>query len=93
MIAIAFIPNPENKPDINHIDGNKVNNAISNLEWITESENQLLAIKLGLRKNFKNGYTDPTIYHLLNKKTNKYFKGLISEFRKTHEIKAVLFTK
>ena len=35
VIALTFIPNPENKPEVNHIDGNKQNNAASNLEWVT----------------------------------------------------------
>ncbi|MGH1111211.1 MULTISPECIES: HNH endonuclease [Bacillus cereus group] len=39
LLALAFIPNPENKPSINHIDGNKGNNTLSNLEWATQSEN------------------------------------------------------
>ena len=39
LIASAFIPNPLNKPQINHIDGNVKNNSISNLEWCTASEN------------------------------------------------------
>ena len=49
LVAEAFIPNPEGKPEVNHIDGNRQNNDISNLEWVTSGENSLHASKTGLR--------------------------------------------
>ena len=49
LVAEAFIPNPEGKPEVNHIDGNRQNNHISNLEWVTSGENSLHASKTGLR--------------------------------------------
>lgn len=41
LVAQHFIDNPDVKPEVNHIDGNKTNNAASNLEWVTSSENKL----------------------------------------------------
>lgn len=49
-VAMAFIPNPEGKPDVNHKDGDKTNNSAINLEWVTKSENTRHAYSTGLLK-------------------------------------------
>jgi hypothetical protein len=51
LIAESFISNPDNKPIINHINGNKTDNRIENLEWCTQSENVRHGIRTGLRKS------------------------------------------
>lgn len=48
LVALTFIPNPKNLPQVNHIDANKSNNIQSNLEWVTAKENLKHARKLGL---------------------------------------------
>lgn len=50
LVAVYWIANPENKREVNHIDGDKENNAIENLEWVTSSENQKYRHKLGNNK-------------------------------------------
>ena len=55
LVAEAFIPNPQNKSEVNHIDGNKQNNNIDNLEWATSSENKLHSMHvLGTPSNLIN---------------------------------------
>lgn len=50
IVADAFIPNPNNYTDVNHIDGNKENNCVWNLEWCTKSQNSKHAVENGLLK-------------------------------------------
>lgn len=56
LVARTFIPNPDNKPQVNHIDGNKDNPDVSNLEWVTASENIKHSVEvLGNSRGEKNG--------------------------------------
>lgn len=48
LVADAFIPNPENKREVNHIDGNKLNNDVTNLEWVSHKENMQHAKQIDL---------------------------------------------
>jgi hypothetical protein len=63
LVANAFIPNPLNKPCVNHKDGNKLNNHVDNLEWCTQSENTLHAFRVLGRKATQPGLGKYGVLH------------------------------
>lgn len=62
LVAKAFVPNPDNKSQVNHIDGNKHNNRADNLEWVTPSENMIHAECTGLQPHI-NGRCRHKLYY------------------------------
>lgn len=71
LVAEAYLPNPKNKPHINHIDGDKSNNNINNLEWVTISENTNHAYRIGLSQNI--GGTHSFAQKLIDNCTGKIY--------------------
>lgn len=90
LVAEAFLPNPENKPEVNHIDGNKQNNNVSNLEWVSKSENAIHSHNvLGFRGAWfrKMGKDNPHSKIVLQIKDGKIiaeFYGTCEASRKTN---------
>ena len=78
LVAEAFIPNPDNLPEVNHKDGNKHNNNVDNLEWITKSDN--------MKHGFKNGIIKPSRGMLGKKNPNGGRKGIPIRIIETGEV-------
>ncbi len=74
LVAMHFCDNPENKAQVNHIDGNKTNNHFSNLEWTTQQENIAHATKNGLRFSAKGDFSP---HHKLSEQDVTVIKTLI----------------
>ena len=81
LLGECFIPNPENKPQINHIDGNKHNNSLDNLEWCTNQENIKHSIETGLKDLSFNKGENNSRSILDNQKVREIKNKLKSGFR------------
>lgn len=72
LLALQFINNPDNKPQVNHIDGDKTNDTLPNLEWVTSKENIQHSFRMGLQPKQKRGEDNP-----LHKLTDNSIKEIL----------------
>jgi hypothetical protein len=93
LVALTFLENHENKEQVNHKDGNKLNNSVQNLEWCTNKENQIHKVQNGLA----NSYTRKIGQYDLNCNLIKEYVSIISASKEvnisTSSIKSVLKNK
>ena len=83
LVAVAFIDNPNNLPQINHKDGNKRNNNVNNIEWCTASENSHHA--------FTTGLSTPTISHYRGVQAFRFSdNSFVGEYKSQHEAAKIL---
>lgn len=96
IVALTFIENSENKEQVNHIDGNKTNNSVTNLEWVTNQENQIHKFKTGLGNNYTRKIGQYDLEHNLIKEFSSIvsaekelnigksnIRGVLTNYRKT----------
>lgn len=85
-VALAFVPNPDNKPVVNHKNGNKLDNSLSNLEWVTHKENTIHAYDNNLI-NYKTGYDSPI--NTLDKELVEQIRLEYVSHSRTHGLRAL----
>lgn len=78
LLAQLFITNPEDKSQVNHINGIKHDNRLKNLEWVTQSENGKHSFAIGLQK-----VTKPNMMSVIDKVTDKLYESISEASRQT----------